>query len=67
MTTTVIVQANHGWPVDVTPKQFNAAGLAVDGQTIRVLPNTEQVFYVHSGQDLLIHEVQPEEPKAAAE
>jgi hypothetical protein len=58
MTTTVIVKANHGWPVDVThvtPK------LGDQGHTVRVEPNTEQTFHVHMGADLLIHEVQPSE------
>ncbi|MBO4168875.1 hypothetical protein [Cereibacter azotoformans] len=56
MTTTVIVKANHGWPVDVTPIGIETRAL---GMKTRVAPNTEQTFYAHSGQDLLIHEVQP--------
>ena len=65
MTTTVIVKANHGWPVDVTridPK----TGKPPENQpspTERVAPNTERVFCVHDSQDLLIHEVQPDEAK----
>jgi hypothetical protein len=58
MTTTVVVKANHGWPVDVTtltPKLGDA------GSTVRVEPDTERTFYVHSGADLHIHEVQPDE------
>lgn len=62
MTTTVIVQANHGWPVDVTPKRPDGAEA---GPTVRVAANSEKTFYVHSSQDLLIHEVQPENPKVA--
>lgn len=58
MTTTVIVKANHGWPVDVTPCDPAVRGVSL-GSTTRVEPNTEQTFYVHGGQDLLIHEVQP--------
>ncbi len=64
MTTTVIVKANHGWPVDVTPKPIGEHAVA---PTTRVAPNSEQTFYVHSGQDLLIHEVQPAEIAAAKE
>lgn len=60
MTTTVVVKANHGWPVDVTatdPKSGEKSW------TQRVEPNTEQTFHAHSGADLLIHEVQPSEVK----
>lgn len=56
MTTTVKVQANHGWPVDVTP--VSRSGLPVAGKQ-RVAANTEGVFCVHNGQDLFIREVQP--------
>jgi hypothetical protein len=59
VTTTVIVKANHGWPVRVTPI------LPDDGQPIGpetiVPPDAERDFYVHNCQDLLIHEVQPGE------
>lgn len=62
MTTAVIVKANHGWPVDVTP-------MPIDGvmPTQRVPAGAEMTFYVQSGQDLLIHEVQPAEIAAAKE
>lgn len=57
MTTTVTVKALHGWPVDVT--------VVRNGETLfptRRVPNGEERdFYVHSGHDLLIHEVQPGE------
>ena len=62
MTTTVIVKANHGWPVDVTPKRPDGGEA---GPTVRVAANSEQTFCVHSSQDLLIHEVQPNEIKVA--
>ncbi|NEI70973.1 hypothetical protein GR212_15420 [Rhizobium lusitanum] len=64
MTTTVIVQANHGWPVDVTviDTATNEART-----TARVPKDHEVPFYVHSGQDLLIHEVQPYELAAEAD
>lgn len=58
MTTTVIVKANHGWPVDVTRKDPETGSVV---SVERVDPDTEQTFYVHNAQDLLIHEVQPDE------
>lgn len=59
MTTTVLVEANHGWPVLVMP--LTADGSAV-GPVVTVEPAFAQTFHVHSGQDLLIHEVQKDEP-----
>lgn len=61
MTTTITVKAGHGWPVDLTVihPETGAAGA-----TTRVPANTTQDFYVHSGQDLLVHEVQPAEIEA---
>lgn len=60
MTTTIKVQANHGWPVTVKaidPKTGepieHAGGTVAAGET--------RDFYVHSGMDLLVHEVQPDE------
>jgi hypothetical protein len=53
MTTLVVVKANHGWPVDVTAVKDGAPFAPAK----RVAPNMEESFYVHSGQDLLIHEV----------
>lgn len=58
MTTTVIVKANHGWPVDVTPLAIGGAYVA---PKTRVAAGETREFSVHSGQDLLIHEVQPSE------
>ncbi len=58
MTTTVLVEANHGWPVRVTP--LTADGWAV-GPVVIVEPAFAQTFHVHSGQDLLVHEIQPHE------
>lgn len=57
MTTKVTVFAAHGWPVDVTPITPTGARYP----TIRVQPGATGDFYVHSTQDLLIHEVQPDE------
>lgn len=56
MTTTVKVQANHGWPVDVTTIPRDGS---TGGPKQRVAANTEGMFAVHSGQDLLVREVQP--------
>lgn len=58
MTTTIVVKANHGWPVDVTAVDPKTGEL---GLIQRVEKNTEREFHVHSGQDFMIHEVQPEE------
>jgi len=58
VTTTVIVKANHGWPVLVSAKDPKTGAVGV---VERVDPNTERTFYVHSSQDLVIHEVQPGE------
>lgn len=60
MTTKVIVEANHGWPVDVSAVDptTSKANLSAGG---RVPANETRVFYVHSNQDLIIHEVQPDE------
>ncbi|MBZ9600732.1 hypothetical protein [Phyllobacterium chamaecytisi] len=64
MTTTVIVKANHGWPVDVTPRDPKTGEALDHYPTQRVEPNTERMVHVHSGMDLLIHEVQPDEIKS---
>lgn len=60
MTTTVIVKANHGWPVRVTPVDPNTT-MELPTQEVIVPRNEERTFHVHSGQDLHIHEIQPEE------
>jgi hypothetical protein len=60
MTTTIVVKANHGWPVDVTgidPK----TGEPVDWYGGRVAAGDTREFYCHSSLDLRIHEVQPDE------
>lgn len=56
MTTEVIVKANHGWPVEVRPI---SVGVGATGPMRRVKPGEMASFSVRSGQDLLIHEVQP--------
>lgn len=63
MTTKVTVHAHAGWPVKVIP---------VDPKTGNWLPNVTIVpphdtrdFFVHDGQDLIIHEGPPDEPKDA--
>lgn len=58
MTTRVVVFATHGWPVDVTPI---SVGRSPVGPKVRVPAGQAGDFIVHSGQDLLIHEVQPSE------
>jgi len=54
MTTKVTVDAHAGWPVDVTPMR----GGIVVAPTERLAANETRDFYVHSTQDLHIHEVQ---------
>ena len=56
MTTEVIVKANHGWPVEVQGLPLSGDGPA---EVMRVEAGQQQSFSVHSGRDLLIHEVQP--------
>lgn len=62
MTTKVTVSANHGWPVDVTPLPTSAGGLV--GPKVTVPAGETREFCVHSGQDLLVHEVQSHEISA---
>ena len=60
MTTKVTIEANHGWPVLVSahdPKTGHANPSA--GGTVPA--NETRTFYVHSTQDLVIHEVQPDQ------
>ena len=54
MTTKVTVDAHAGWPVRVTR-------LTPDGGHTPVIvdPNTVQDFFVWDGQDVRVHEVQP--------
>lgn len=63
MTTTVTVKANHGWPVDVAAISTGPYPVAPKA---RVPAGATLDFYVHSGQDLLVHEVQPSELAAEA-
>lgn len=60
MTTTVIVKANHGWPVRV--RQIDpATGNTVPGSE-RIVPAGEVGDFVcHSHADLDVHEIQPGE------
>ncbi len=58
MTTKVTVHANHGWPVYVTPILRDGSGI---GTPSRVAAGDTREFHVHSGQDLLIRELQPDE------
>ena len=52
MTTKVTIEANHGWAVDVE--------VIPAGNVTRVQPGATMSFYVYSGQDLRISEVQPD-------
>ncbi|UFW79990.1 hypothetical protein [Rhizobium sp. SU303] len=69
MTTTIIVKANHGWPVDVSafhPK----TGEKIEHYGGRVPAGENRDFICHSDMDLKIHEVQPaeiEDEREAAE
>jgi len=58
MTSTVLVEANHGWPVRVTA--ITADGSAV-GPVAVVESGFSQTFFVDLRQDLLIHEMPPHE------
>lgn len=61
MTTVITVKANHGWPVSVMqvdPKTSETIGMP---QTVEAGQTRD--FVVHSGADLHVHEVQPEETK----
>ncbi|NTF80834.1 hypothetical protein G6K88_07655 [Agrobacterium rhizogenes] len=66
MTTTVVVKANHGWPVDVSasnPKN----GEKIETYGGRVPAGETRDFICHSGMDLHIHEVQPSEISGTSE
>lgn len=65
MTTKVIVEANHGWPVRVTPLNPKTGEADEQGRVETVPAGAQMTFYVHSTRDLLIHEVQPDEQAAA--
>lgn len=58
MTTEVIVKANHGWPVKVTPLSMDG-GFVAPASVVEA--GAERTFFVHSTQDLHVHEVQPGE------
>ena len=64
MTTEITVKANHTWPVDVT--RTHVGTLTPMYSKERVALGETRTFSVHSGQDLLIHEVQPSELAAEA-
>lgn len=59
MTTRVTIYAGHGWPVKVQQKDPKT-GEDI-GQIIIVEPGTTMEYCVHSGADLLVHEIQPDE------
>jgi hypothetical protein len=63
MTSTVVVKANHGRPIDVTVV-FPKTGIPWIANAFHVAAGDEMTLVVHSGQDLLVHEVQPDEQDA---
>ena len=63
MTTKVEVFAGHGVPVDVTPISRPDGA---KGPTTRIAAGAHGVAYVHSGADLLVREITPEELAAEA-
>lgn len=61
MTTNIVVKANHGWPVKVS-KLDPKTGAPLEHYSAEVVEaNTERTICCHSGMDLLVHEVQPDE------
>jgi hypothetical protein len=67
MTTTVIVKANHGWPVLVEGYQPGTDFPTKSFYGGIVPKNEERTFHVHSSMDLRIHEIQPDEEVLAPE
>ncbi|QXN70947.1 hypothetical protein RCKVOTHE_28 [Rhodobacter phage RcKvothe] len=63
MTTKVEIFAGHGVPVDVTPISRPDGAR---GYTTRIAAGAHGVAYVHSGADLLVREITPEELAAEA-
>lgn len=62
MTTTVTVKT-HAWPVAVYTrplKEDRRPSRLNFGYGEKVAPHSERVFYVHSAQDLMIHELEKE-------
>ncbi|NTG48983.1 hypothetical protein G6M04_16525 [Agrobacterium rhizogenes] len=66
MTTTIIVKANHGWPVDVQASNPKT-GEKIETYGGRVPAGETRDFICHSDMDLHIHEVQPNEIVDTAE
>lgn len=63
MTTQVNVKANHGWPVKVTAIDPTKSEDSPPVWVQTVPKNEERVFHAHSNADLIIHEIQPNEPE----
>lgn len=59
MTTEVDVKANHGWPVLVTGVHPLTRETLAYGGTVPA--GETRAFHCHSGMDLIIHEIQPNE------
>lgn len=60
MTTKIIVEANHGWPVSIEGRDPNTDE-AIANYSHRVEAGETRDFIVHSSMDLRIHEIQPGE------
>jgi hypothetical protein len=62
VTTQIIVRATHNWPVEVQMLSLTGGPAVVH----RVEAGRDGTFHVHSGADLLIHEIQPADDAAGA-
>lgn len=61
MTTAVIVEANHGWPVRVTQIESGIVAEARREHVTEVPAGERMTFFIWSGHDLLVSEIQPDE------
>jgi hypothetical protein len=59
MTTKVVVEANHGWPVKVTGVKVGTLEDVAYGGTVPA--GEKRDFHVHSSMDIVVHEIQPNE------
>lgn len=62
MTTSVIIQANHGWPVRVRNLHPITRQSAYPDTIVPA--GEERTVYIHSDLDIEIHEIQPGEDAA---
>lgn len=63
MTTAVIVEANHGWPAQVTVTEIaKASGGGAVSPTVSIVPAGERrCFHLRSGGDLHVRDLPPDE------